>query len=222
MPPTAVNPSHQAFILARLAEFCQYRGAVARDERDPWEYMRQKLLQIEPELASLKGELLAATTRRIVADLRRGPIDAEAAADFRTLLEKLLSRGDFADAAVHLEAGAGASVVPQIEAVLAKAQPTHAFVEERRPPGERNPAWDKLVDELSRRLELEALSGVLKRKPRTARRRRMVLRRLRRDVAEYCTVVRIPTSAEDTFTPFMLPRMEALVAACLRFLSRHR
>lgn len=222
MAPTAVDPAHQAFILTRMAEFCQYKGKVARTESDPWGYMRQKLLQTEPELAAMKAELLAATRRKIAADMKARPLDGEAAADFRVLLERLLNRGDFVDAAMHLVPGAGAAAAAQVDAVLAKASATHAFIEERRPEGERTPAWDKLVDELWRRLELDGLEKVLKHKPRTARRKRIVLRRMRRNVAEYCTVVRIPTSAEDTFTPFMLPRIEALIAACLRFLNRHR
>jgi hypothetical protein len=222
MPPAALNPAHQAYILARLSEFCRYQGAVARMDGNPWEYMRQKLIQVEPELAAMKNELLAATKRKILTDLKAAPLDGEQAADFRVLLERLLSRGDFVDAAMHIEAGSGVKAAPMVEMVLSRAVATHAFIEERRAAGERNPSWDKLVDELTRRLELDGLEKVMKHKPRNPRRKRMVLRRLRRNVAEYCTVVRIPVSADDTFTPFMLPRIEALIAACLRFLNRWR
>lgn len=223
MAPAAVNPAHQAFILARLAEFCQYRKRpVASHENDPWGYMRSKVLQVEPELAALKAELLAATRKRIVADMKAGPLDAEAAADFKVLLEKLLNRGDFVDAAMHIEPGAPPSAAVEVDRLLGGMTPTHAFAEERKSPAERSPAWEKLVGEISRRLGLDLLDKIMARGQRTPRRKAAVLRRLRRNVAEYCTVVRIPTSAEDTFTPFMLPRIEAVLAACLRFLNRYR
>lgn len=222
MAPAAVNPAHQAYILARLQEFTQYRGAVARHETDPWGYMRNKLLSIEPELAAMKAELLAATRKRVVADLRAGTVDAEACADFKLLLEKLLTRGDFADAAFHLHPAAGVHEAENLDAFLAGVTPNHAFLEERRRDGERSPAWEKLVAELTRRLDLDGLAKIMARAKPTPRRKRAVLRRLRRNVAEYCSVVRIPTSADDTFTPFMLPRIEAVMAACLRFLNRYR
>jgi hypothetical protein len=222
MPPAAVNPAHQAFILARLQEFCHYRGAVATRESDPWSYMRGKLATIEPELAAMKAELLAATRKRIVADLKAGTVDAEAAADFKTLLERLLDRGDFVDVALHLDPAAGAQAAAAVDSLLAGIKPHHAFLEERKPDGQRSPAWEKLVAELTRRLDLSRLGAIMNRGERTPRRRKVVLRRLRRNVAEYCTVVRIPTGANDTFTPFMLPRIEAVIAACLRFLNQYR
>lgn len=223
MAPATVNPAHQAFILARISEFCQYqRRPLASHENDPWGYMRSKLLQIEPELAAMKQELLDATRRRIVADMQAGPLDAETAGDYRLLLEKLLSRGDFVDAAVHVDPAAAPREAAELDALLSRLVPTNAFAEERKPVVERSPAWEKLVAEISRRLDIELLGKIMQRGKRTPRRKRMVLRRLRRNVAEYCTVVRIPTRAEDTFTPFMLPRIEAVLAAGLRFLNRYR
>jgi hypothetical protein len=221
MPVSTIDPAHQAFILARIGEFCQYKERVRDWERDPWIYMRDKLVQIEPSLAALKGQLLAATSRHLLDAMRAGPLEPEAAADFKQLLERLLTRGDFADVAVHLD-GAGPQAVRWVEPLLARAKPTHAFLEERRPAAERDPSWEKLVKELYARLDLDRLGAVLQKRKRTPRRRALVLRRLRRNVAEYCLVVRIPTQANDTFTPFMMPRVEAVIAACLRFLSRHR
>ena len=106
--------------------------------------------------------------------------------------------------------------------ILAQVRPTNLFLEERKTAGQRSPSWDKLVGELYRRLDLQLLGAVLERKPRTPQRKSMVLRRVRRNVAEYCSVVRIPVDAQDTFTPFMLPRIEALIAANLRFLRKYR
>ena len=218
----AVNVAHQAFILARLSDFCHYHARIQRWESDPWTYMREKLLQIEPELAALKAELLSATRRRLLADLKTGPLDGEACADFKQLLERLLSRGDFADVAIHLFPGAGPEAVAPVARQLSQAKPHHAFVEERAPAEQRDPAWEKFVGELRARLDIDRLELILKRKPRTAKRKAFVLRRLRHNVAEYCLLVHIPTDASQTFTPFMLPRMEALIAACLRFLNKYR
>ena len=74
----------------------------------------------------------------------------------------------------------------------------------------------------SQGFRIDRLGTVLVRKPPTAQRKAMVLRRVRRNVAEYCCVVRIPTDSQDAFTPFMLPRIEALIAANLRFLLKYR
>ncbi len=215
-----VNPAHQLVILARLGEFCRYHASIARHHSDPWEYMRRKLLDTESSIAGLKEDLFRATSRQLLDELAAGPLDPERCADFKTLFEGLLSPGDFADVAIHID-----PVHSNLEAargVLAHVRAHHLFLEERKPDGQRGRSWDKLVDELSRRLDLDRLGAVLARKPRTAKRKAIVLRRVRRNVAEYCSVMHIPTDASDTFTPFMLPRIEALIAANLRFLRRYR
>ena len=213
--------SHQLVIVARLAEFCQWRGSHLTRERDPWLYMRDKLLQIEEPLAALKTELFQKTSRQLLRELKAGPVAEERFADYRTLYEKLLSRGDFADLAIHLSAEPRPDAA-WIEGIVRKLQPNTLFVEERKHVSERSPSWEKLVGELTQRLRLDVLGKILSRKPRTPRRKRYVLGRLRADVAEYCTVVHVPLDSGDTFTPFMLPRVEAIVAANLRFLNKYR
>jgi hypothetical protein len=124
---------------------------------------------------------------------------------------------------LHLSPEATEANASFLEKHMRHVKPWTSFDEERRPAPERTKDYEKLVVELSTRLDLERLGSVLKRKARTPRRRRMVLRRLRDNVGEYCTVVKIPLSSqENTFTPFMLPRVEALVGATLRFMNRHR
>jgi hypothetical protein len=217
-----VNIAHQAFILARLSEFCRFQAGIQRYESDPWSYMRSRLVQMEPELAALKSELLEGTRRKLLADLKAGPLSDEVGADYRQALERLVGRGDFVDLAVHLMPGAGKDAAAALEREFSRIKANHAFLEERLPPEQRSPSWEKLIAELAERLDLVRLEQILKRKPRSAKRKAMVLRRLRRNVAEYCTVVRIPKDVSQTFTPFMLPRIEALIAACLRFLDRYR
>lgn len=217
-----IDPTHQLLILARLAEFTQYRRTPLQ-ESDPWAYMRRKLQETEEPLTALKAQLLRATGKGLLEEIRAGALDAERCADYKHLFERLLTRGDFADLAIHLSPGQEPQEQARwCEQVLSHAKPSHLFVEERMPDAQRSAAWDKMVGDLGKRLDLDLLEKVLTRKPRNRKRRAYILRRLRRNVAEYCSVVRIPTDARDTFTPFMLPRVEALIAACLRFLDKYR
>jgi hypothetical protein len=219
----SIDPRHQLVILTRLGELCRFRGATLYHERDPWNYMRRKLQETEPALEGLKGGLFRATNKGLLEELAAGRMDEERYADYKTLYEKLLTSGDFADLAIHLEP----SHDPRRQAewcrqALSQIQPMNLFIEERKPPTERGSDWERLVSELYRRLGLDCLEKILARKPRTAKRKAVVLRRLRANVAEYCSVVHIPTNDQDTFTPFMLPRIEGLIAANLRFLDRYR
>jgi hypothetical protein len=215
-------PSHQLIVVARLAEFCSWQGGHKALDRDPWRYMLDKLLQIEEPLTALKETLYRKTTARLLEELAAGPLDDERYADYRLLYEKLLSRGDFADLAFHLCAKPPPDPAA-LKALAAKLKPQSLYVEERKPASERSPSWEKLVGELHGRLGIDTLTKVLsRRKPRPANYRAYVLRRLRRVVKEYCAVVHVPLTAADTFTPFMLPRLEAIVAANLRFLNQFR
>ena len=218
--PRESDPTPQLIIVARLAEYCRFR-AILKYEADPWEFMLRKLQETEEPLASFKGDLFQRTRERLLAELAAGPLSAERCSDYRLLFERLLGAGDFADAAIHLSPAAP-NQAESLRQVLAQVRPAPPFTEERKPAGQRSPAWDRLVGELYRRLDLDRMGTVMVRKPPTAARKAMVLRRVRRNVAEYCSVVRIPTDPRDTFTPFMLPRIEALIAANLRFLLKYR
>lgn len=220
---TGINPTHQLVILTRLGEYCRFKGATLYHEKDPWDYMRRKLLDIEPSMAGLKSDLFRVTSRRLLDELRAGTMDSERFSDYRTLYERLVSPGDFADLAIHLTPGQeSASQLDSTQRVLAHIKPTNLFIEEKRPESQRSPSWEKLVLEFHRRLGLDRLEEILLRKQRTAKRKAVILRRVRRNVAEYCTVMRIPTDPNETFTPFMLPRVEGLIAANLRFLNKYR
>ncbi|MDD5628432.1 MAG: hypothetical protein PHU21_05175 [Elusimicrobia bacterium] len=218
--PLGPDSSPQLIVVARLAEFCRFREA-SRFEDDPWEYMLRKLQETEEPLDELKSRLLRRTRESLWAELAAGALGAARCSDYRLLFESLLGAGDFADVAIHLAPGAP-DQAGSLRRVLEPIRPFSLFREERRPEPERGPSWERLVGELYRRLGLDRLGTVMVRKPPTPARRAMVLRRVRRNVAEYCSVVRIPTRDQDSFTPFMLPRIEALIAANLRFLRRYR
>ncbi len=218
----SIDPSHQLVILARLSEFSQFKGATVANERDPWNYMRRKLHETEPAMVGLKDNLYRLTAKRLLEELKKG-MDAERYADYRSLFERLLTPGDFADLAFHLDPAAPpAGQLEWVKGMLIDVRPTNLFIEERKPAGQRPASWEKLVNELYGRLGLDLLDRVITHKPRTAKRKAVILRKVRANTAEYCSVVRIPTQANDTFTPFMLPRIEGLIAANLRFLDKYR
>lgn len=219
----AINPTHQLVILARLSEYCQYRGATLTHEKDAWGYMRRKLSELQEPVAGLKQDLFTITSAALLKELKEG-MNEERFIDFKVLFERLLAPGDFADLAIHLTTR-GTSPAAQIQAVgqiLSQVKPNTLFLEESKPLEQRSPAWEKLISQLYTRLDFDRLGEILKRKPRTARRKAYVLRRVRRNVSEYCSVLRIPTDPGDTFTPFMLPRIEGVIAANLRLLNKYR
>ena len=155
-----VNPTHQAFIMARLSEFGRYDGKTRLRERDPWAYMRGRLLMIEPVLQTLKAEALGLARARLLASLQAGPLDDRRCAEFRELFEKLLCRADFVDVALHLLPGAGPEANDALGASLARAQPVHIFQIERLPPDARDPNWDRLIAELYERLGMTGLATI--------------------------------------------------------------
>lgn len=219
----SMGSSHQLVILTRLGELCRFRGATLHHESDPWNYMRRKLHETEPALAGLKEELFRTTNKNLLEELENGEMDGKRCADYKTLYEKLLSAGDFADLAIHLEPSPDPKRQAQrCRQLLSQTGPTNLFIEEGKAPEERSPSWEKLVLELYRRLDLNRLEKILARKPRTAKRKAVILRRVRGNVAEYCSVIHVPSDAGEIFTPFMLRRVEGLIAASLRFLNRYR
>jgi hypothetical protein len=224
MKEVALNPAHQLTIIMRLNDFCRWGRTMRHHEHDEWNYMREKLLATEDALTSLKTELLEATGRALLAEMGKGEMTEERYADYRHLMERLLSRGDYVDVAVHLTTAGGGSpaAINWLGGLIAGLKPTTLFVEEKKPLADRSASWEKLVNEMSKRVGLDLLAAVLEHKPITPKRRSTILRRLRQDVKEYCAVVSIPMDAKDTFTPFMLTRIEALIAANLRFLNKYR
>lgn len=221
MSQSPAGASNQLVIQARLSEFCSFHQRMLAHVSDPWTFMREKLQQTEAPLTAMKRELLDRTRNQLLEELKQGKLTEERYSDYRLLFERLVSRGQFVDVAVHL----GAAPPPSLELLkpaLSSLKVHTSFDEERAAPGERDPSREKIVKELHGRLGLDLLEKVMARKKKNPRRRASVLRRLRKNVLEYCTVVRIPVSAADTFTPFMLPRIEALIGACLRFLTQYR
>ncbi len=207
-------------LLARLAEAASFPSTVRNYESDAWGYMRRKLGDCEGPLRAYKQILFDEAAARLLSDLRGSFLKPGALLDHKETFEKLLAAGDFADLSFNLEPG----VDPQhrreaIAAVLAHAKVKTLFDIESRPPELRGKPWQALVDDSSKRLGLDTLQKIYDRKPKTPFRRSAVARRARRDLAEFLTVTRGETGMREEVTLFVLTRLEAVIAALLRFLQ---
>lgn len=221
---TGVDVTLQCFIIARLADFCGYSGARTHEEQDPWSYMRHKLIELEDPIFRLKTQQVLAARDRFVKMLRGGYAPEKDVVEFKTLLEGYMRPGDFADVAFNLSPHILADPKARAWAIetLNNLRVESLFEEMARPEAERSSRTRRLVNDMRTRLDIDLLERLLTQRPRTGRRKRMVLRRLRRNVAEYCALLRLPTSPDDTFSPFLLPRVEALVVSTLALLNRFR
>lgn len=207
-------------LLARLAEAASFPRAVRNYESDAWGYLRRKLGECEGPLRDYKQTLLDEAAERLRADLKESFLKPGALLDHKETFEKLLCAGDFVDLAFNLEPG----VDPQhrreaVAALLAGAKVKTLFDIEALPPERRGKPWQSLVDESTRRLGLDKLRQIYDRKPMTEFRRAAVARRARRDLAEFLTVTRGETGMREEITLFVLTRLEAVIAAMLRFLK---
>lgn len=215
----------QHFVIARFADYCSFSRPFPDGVRDPIQWLLAKLNELEGPLGQLKQELFEGHWRRFFKKLSDGGATDADVVDFRSLMEGYLSPGDFADAAFHLMDPAGLKDPArrkQAEAFFAGLRAGRLADEEEKPPERQSAPYRKLTGELYKRLQFDLLERVKQHKPLTMRRLKMLLRRCRRDTADYAAVFRFPTSPEDTFTPFILPRVEALVAANRRFLRTLR
>ncbi|HBL16972.1 MAG: hypothetical protein A2X36_00560 [Elusimicrobia bacterium GWA2_69_24] len=220
-----VDARLQQFIIARLADYCAYRCGFQRGVPDPILYMWEKLREIEGPMYALKDQLLAEAIAAFFRELDGGRIGARELTDFLQLLDGYLHPGDFADAAFHLDleslADPGRRKAAR-EFFLRNLRAHRLLDEDAKPEAQRNPNWRRLVAEIERRLGLDLLDRSRGHKPLTERRLRFLLRRCRMNTAEYCAVFHFPLHPGDNFTPFIMPRVEALVAANRRFLRGFR
>ncbi len=207
-------------LLARLDEAASFPPAVRNYESDPWSYMRRKLGDCASPLRAYKRTLYEEACARLLADLRDSFLKPGALLDHKETFEKLLTPGDYADLAFNLEPGGDAqSRRETVQTLLAGATVKTVFDTEVLPAERRGKPWQALVEETSRRLELDTLKKILDRGPKTERRRAYAVRRARRNLAEFLTVTRGEAGMRDEITLFVLTRLEAAIAALLRFLS---
>jgi len=207
-------------LLARLGEASTFPQAVRNYETDPWSYLRRKLGDCAGPLREYKRELYEGASALLLEDLKDSFLKPGALMDHKEAFEKLLTPGDYADLAYNLESGADPqSRRDAVKEVLAHAKIKTLFETEALPPERRGMAWETLVADTSCRLSLDKLKEIYARGPRTESRRRYVARRARRDLCEFLSVTRGEAGMRDEITLFVLTRVEAAIAAMLRFLN---
>lgn len=207
-------------LLARLGEAGTFPQAVRNFETDAWVYLRRKLEECAGPLRDYKRHLYEEAASRLHADLKDSFLKPGALMDHKETFEKLLTPGDFADLAYNLDPGVDPATRRQaVKEVLSHAKLKTLFDTEALPPERRGKAWQALVDEAGTRLELDTLRAMLDRAPRTERRRNYIARRARRNLKEYLTVTSGEQGLREEITLFVLTRVEASIAAMLRFLN---
>ncbi len=207
-------------LLARLGEAASFPQAVRNYESDPWSYLRRKLGECEAPLRDYKRTLYEEAIGLLLLDLKESFLRPGSLMDHKETFDKLLTPEDYADLSFHLVPGGDpAKRRDSIKLMLAGARAKTCFDVEKLPPERRGKPWQSLVEETGRRLELDKLRELYERGPRTDFRRAYVARRVRRNLAEYLTVTRSEAGMRDDVTLFVLTRLEAVIAALLRFLS---
>lgn len=210
-------------LFSRLAEAARWDDQVRRHEDDPWAYLRRKLLATEGPLRDLKAALFHEARERLLEDLAKPFLAPGSLQAHKEAFEALLTRGDFADLAFHLEVGRDHGArLEGARSVLESAKIPTLFDLEAVPTERRSPAWEKRVEEAGRRLGLDLLARLSEKSPATPRRKAYLARRLRRDLGEVLAMTRHDGGLRDEVTPYVLSRLEVAIAAVLRFLSRWR
>ena len=207
-------------LLARLGEASTFPPAVRRYESDPWSYMRRKLEDCALPLREYKRELYDHACSRLLDDLRAPLMRAETLIDHKETFEKLLTPGAYADLSFNLDPGGDPAYRRDaVKAALVEAKVKTVFDTEALPPERRGKPWQLLVADIARRLELDRLKDILERGEKTPRRRAYLARRARRNLGEFLSVTRGKAGMRDEITLFVLTRVEAAIAASLRFLN---
>lgn len=210
----------QHFVIARFADYCAFDRPLPADSGGPVLYLLQKLDELEGPLCELKQGLFESQCKHMLKRAADG-VTPEEAADFRSVLEGYLAPADFYDASFHLMEPhrlKEPEALKRAAALFSGLKAAALRDEEARPEEKRSALYKRLTGDLYKRLGLEALETVKRRRPLTPRRLRMIVRRCRRETAEYAAVFHFPVRPDDTFTPFIIPRIEALVCVNRRFL----
>jgi hypothetical protein len=215
----------QNFVIARLADYCDFRQRWSEDmRRDPIGRLMRKLEETAKPIATLKQQLLDDTTDSFIDRLRAGDTDAAALADYKQFLDAYLKPGDFADAAFHLDLKnlKQAAQAKHASEFLPELKAYQLLGEQDAAPQQASKTYIRIVGEIYNRLDFPCIERLATRCELTTQRLRFLLRRCRFNAFEYSTVFRFPTHAGDGFTPFILPRVEGLIAANRQLLTALR
>jgi hypothetical protein len=208
-------------LMARLAEAVQWDDAIRRHEDDPWAYMKRKLESTAGPLKQYKQQLFDEAKAKLFADLAQPEHPPSVLEQHAQTFESLMTRGDFVDLAMNLHPATPKDQrLHFCKLVLEGAKTLTAFDLEALPAEQRGPAWQKRVAEMGKRLDHTRLAQIADREPPDAKRKAQVARRLRRNLKEFLAVTRHESGVREELTLFLLLRVEAAIAASLRFLAR--
>lgn len=207
-------------LLARLGEAATFPKAVRAYESDPWGYMRRKLGECEEPLRAYKRVLYDEASKALLRDLEDSFLKPGAVLEHREVFDKLLSPADYADLSFNLAPGGDPQARREaIAATLASAKPKTLFDIEKLPPERRGKPWESLVADVARRLRHDELKALLERGEKNERRRAYIVRKARTNLGEFLAVARREEGLREDVTLFVLTRLEAAIAASLRFLA---
>ena len=212
MPASNIKFQYQFSLIARLRELA---GTVTAGYINQKEFFIATLQNMSESLMDLQREMLRETCEGFMAKLDHGAVTQAMVVDFKAQLDKLVSGKDFSVI--------GAAIVGSKELVrtrLSALQPLSIVEEERKPHG-RDQTADRLVTEAYRRLKFEALERELALIVNDHAIDK-ILTKARESVSEYCCLYRVPLREDDTLTPFSVSRIDAVVGACFRLMSRIR
>jgi len=200
---------HQVRFIATLREFTGKVPAVYASQK---EFFINSLRSMSEHLFELKRETLMETCGNFAAKLDKGAVAGQAVVEFREQLEKLVSDGDFA-----LISGSLIGGKELVKKRLSALAPLSLIDEEKKGEG-RSPEAERHIKGAYERLNFPFLIREFGASPGD-RALDAALVKAREEVAEYCCLYQIPLDKNDTFSPFSLLRVDAVLAACCRILS---
>ncbi|VVB73841.1 Uncharacterised protein [uncultured archaeon] len=201
---------HQVKLIGRLR---QLAGNVPVVYDSQHEFFLVTIRSMSENLMDLKRETLKEACDRFGAELDKGKVTDKLVADFKDLLDKLVSEKDFAFIDRSMVGSAGL-----IKSRLSALQPLSVMEEERKKEG-RDPTADRLVTGAYKQLQFKELESELMAFPNDPTIDKM-LTKARENVAEYCCLYNVPLRDDDTLSPFSLSRIDAVVGACHRLSIR--
>ena len=203
---------HQFLLISGLQTFTGKVPAVYTNQK---EFFFTSLQNISENIIGLKKETLKDACERFGKKLDEGRATDMAIAEFKDLLEKLVSERDFRRVCASM---AGSKEL--VKSRLSALEPISLIGEEMRNGG-RDAEAERHIRDAYARLNFDLLIKELTASP-SERTVDIVLTKARAEVAEYCCLYRIPLKEEDTLTPFSLLHVDAVIAASYRLLSNVR
>jgi hypothetical protein len=214
MEQTNAKHGIQRRLIVALRDFA---GSVCRGFVNQKEFFIFSLENISENLMELKRESLRELAAGFAAKRDRGPVSDEELTEFKDSLDKLVSARDFDYVCAAL---AGSREL--LKERLALVQPMSMAAEEKRGlSGVRDANAYRLITEAYRHLNFWKLEEAAGRRCDDAA-VDQILTAARAEVAEYCSLYKVPLDPGDTLTNFSMLRIDAVAAACFRLLAKVR